>query len=110
MTNRELSETAMVLAIACTFLAPLAPAGLALMNSGLGRSRNAAHAMLSTLCVMGVAMLAYFAVGLAWQGAPGGPAHVWMVHGKPWSWIGAGRFLMRGIETDPIGPGEVLGM
>src|ERR1051326_653742 len=100
MTAPALTDTAAALCLAWTFLVPLAPAGLALMNTGLGRSRNAAHAMLSALCVMGVAALVYFAVGFAWQGYPGGTGHVWVLHAKPWSWLGAGRFLMRGVESE----------
>ena len=38
-------------------LIPLAAAGLALIHQGLGRSRSAAHAMLATLCAMGVAAI-----------------------------------------------------
>ena len=44
-------------------MVPLAIAGLALINSGLSRSRSAAHAMLAPLCVMAVAVLAYFVCG-----------------------------------------------
>src|SRR5262249_2004960 len=44
-------------------VAPLAIAGLALINTGLGRSRSAAHAMTSSLCVLSLAMLIYFAWG-----------------------------------------------
>jgi len=52
------SETA---ALAVVFLLPipLAAAGVALMNTGLGRSRSAAHALLSSLCAFALAALAY---------------------------------------------------
>ena len=52
---------------------PLAIAGLALINTGLGRSRSAAHAMTSSLCVLSLAMLIYFAWGGAIEGSVGGP-------------------------------------
>jgi len=52
-----------------TALVPLASAGLALMNSGLSRSRGAAHAMLAPLCVTAVAVLAYFVCGWSLQSA-----------------------------------------
>ena len=52
---------------------PLAIAGLALINTGLGRSRSAAHAMTSSLCVLSLAILIYFAWGGAVEGAVGGP-------------------------------------
>jgi Amt family ammonium transporter len=81
-------------------LVPLAGAGIALINAGLGRSRNAAHSMLSALCALAVAALAYFTIGFAWQGYPGLPEHVWSIQGKAWSWIGSERFLFRGLEFD----------
>jgi Amt family ammonium transporter len=76
---------------------PLAGAGLALINSGLTRSRGAAHAMLSPLCAMAVAMLAYCVCGWSWQSFPGQPAHVITMLGKSWSWIGVGPFFLRGF-------------
>src|SRR5262249_15287258 len=54
-------------------VAPLAIAGLALINTGLGRSRSAAHAMTSSLCVLSLAMLIYFAWGGWMEGSVGGP-------------------------------------
>ena len=71
--------------LACVFfilLVPFAAAGLSLMNVGLGRSRSAGHMMMASLCTLAVAGIAYFAVGFAWQGAVGGPAHVLNVSGK----------------------------
>lgn len=81
-------------------LVPFAGAGLALINTGLGRSRSAAHAMLASLCVMAVAALVYFVCGFAWQGFVGRPAHVWTIGSKPWSWIAAEPFLLRRLELD----------
>lgn len=81
-------------------LAPCALGGLALINAGLGRSRNAAHSMLSSLCVIAAAALAYFAVGSAWQGYAGQPARVFAVGGRIWNWIGSEQFFMRGIAAD----------
>ena len=81
----------------CIFLIPFAAAGLSLINTGLGRSRSAAHSMLSSLCVVSVAALAYCLCGFAWQGFPGGPAHSLAIAGKEWGWIGAEHFLMRGV-------------
>jgi len=90
-------------ALLCLFfilLAPLAPAGLALMNTGLGRSRSAAHAMLASLCVMAVAAIAYFFCGFAWQGFAGGAAHSLPVAGKEWNWSAAEPLFMRGRPLD----------
>lgn len=51
-------------------LVPLAIAGLATINTGLGRARSAAHAMTSSLCVVSVAVLVYFVCGFKLQGYP----------------------------------------
>ena len=40
--------------LAVIWLVPLAAAGVALINTGLGRSRSAAHAMTSSLCASAV--------------------------------------------------------
>ena len=95
-----MTQPAVVLCIFCILLAPLACAGLALINTGLGRSRSAAHAMLSALCVMAVAAIVYIACGFAWQGFAGGPARVFMVAGKAWSWIASGPLFLRGLTLD----------
>jgi Amt family ammonium transporter len=49
-------------------LVPFTIAGLALINTGLGRSRSAAHAMTASLCVICIAVLVYFAWGFSVQG------------------------------------------
>ena len=89
-----------ILCLGCILLVPFAIAGLTLMNAGLGRSRNAAHQVLNSLCVIAVAVAAYFVCGFAFQGASG-LAHYWFEAGwKEWSWIAAGRFFLRGIAFD----------
>jgi Amt family ammonium transporter len=75
------------------FLVPCAVAGLALISTGLGRSRSAAHSMMTSLCVLAVAALAYFVCGFAWQ-TPFGPQHIATIAGKEWNWLGAGRFFL----------------
>jgi Amt family ammonium transporter len=91
---------AMALCFLFTLLVPLAGAGLALINAGLGRSRSAAHAMLASLSIIGIAALAYFVCGFAWQGAPGLPAHSLAVAGKSWNWLAAEPFFLRGLALD----------
>ena len=81
-------------------LVPFAGAGLALVNSGLGRCRSAAHVMLASLCVVGVSALVYVAVGFSWQGAIGRPAHSALIGAKPWNWIAAQPFFLRGMSLD----------
>ena len=89
-----------LLSMGCVLLVPFAMAGLALMYAGLGRSRNAAHQLLTSLCVFAVAAAAFFACGFAFQGAPG-TAHYWFEAGyKEWSWIAAGRFFFRDVAFD----------
>ncbi len=86
-------------------LAPLAGAGLALMNAGLGRTRNAAHSMMAALCVIAVAACAYFVCGRAFQGYGGGLAHILTVAGQPWDWLGAEPWFFRGLPMNGASPG-----
>jgi len=96
----SLSQSSATLCFVLILLVPLAAAGLALVNCGLGRSRSAAHMMMASLCVFGVAALVYVAIGFSWQGAVGRPAHVLMIAGKPWNWIAAEPFFLRGLRLD----------
>jgi ammonium transporter, Amt family len=88
----------------CILLSPLTLAGLAIANSGLGRSRSASHSMLSALCVVGVAALAWCVCGFAWQGYPGRPAHFITVAGTPWNWIASESFFLRSLRLDGSAP------
>jgi Amt family ammonium transporter len=97
-----LSETAVILCIVFILLVPLAAAGLALVNAGLGRSRSAAHSMLTSLSVIAVAAVVYFVFGFSWQGFIGQPAHVFTMGGKVWSWISAEPLFLRGLRLDDI--------
>ena len=92
-----LSETGAALCMLAILLVPLAGAGLALINTGLGRSRSAAHSMLAALSVMAAAALAYSFCGFAWQSVAGGPAHTFVLAGKSWNWLGADAFFLRGV-------------
>jgi ammonium transporter, Amt family len=106
------SEVSAVFCLFLILLVPFAGAGLALINSGLGRSRSAAHAMLAALCVMAVAALVYVIVGFAWQGVAGRPDHVLVAGGKAWGWLAAEPFFLRGLRLDlsPAGLAVLLGM
>jgi len=95
-----MTDPAMTLAFVCLLLAPLAGAGLALINCGLVRSRNAAHFMLAALCAMAIAAGMYFVCGFRFSGSAGGPAYDLFVAGKPWSWIGAGPLFLRGVALN----------
>jgi ammonium transporter, Amt family len=95
------SKLADATAVACLFfifLVPLASAGLAIMNVGLGRSRSAGHMMMASLCSLAVAALAYFVCGFGWQGYIGRPAHEILLGGKSWNWIAAEPFFFRRLD------------
>jgi ammonium transporter, Amt family len=98
--NVSLSETSAAFCFLLILLVPFAGAGLALINSGLGRSRSAAHAMLASLCVVSVAAIVYLIVGFSWQGAAGRPAHALVLGAKTWNWIGAEALFLRGLSLD----------
>ncbi|PYU33694.1 MAG: ammonium transporter [Acidobacteria bacterium] len=93
-----ISITEIALIIVLILLAPLAIAGLALINTGLGRSRSAAHSMLASLCIFAVAAGAYLICGFAWQGYIGAPAHVIVVAGRQWNWLARAPFFFRGMD------------
>ena len=95
-----ISESGIGFCLFLIFLVPLAAAGIALINTGLGRSRSAAHAMLASLCVMATAALAYFVFGFSWQGFPGMPAHAIAAGGKSWNWLADQQFFLRGVALD----------
>ncbi len=107
-----ISFSASLLCLAFIFLVPCAAAGLALIGNGLGRSRSASHSMMSSMCVLAVAALAYFAFGFAWQGFAGGPAHVASLGGKEWDWIASGRFFLahQALDGSPSSLAALLGM
>jgi len=81
-------------------LVPLAAAGLALMNAGLGSSRSSAHALVSSICAVAVATVVYIAFGFSWQGYPGRPAHEITLASARWNWLGGGPFFLRGLPLD----------
>jgi Amt family ammonium transporter len=95
-----LSDIGALLCMVSILLIPLAAAGLSLINAGLGRSRSASHLMLSSICVMCLAALAYFVCGFSWQGYAGGPAYQFFLAGRGWNWIASGPFFLRRIDLD----------
>lgn len=97
MTHTALDLQSVLCVVLILFI-PFAALGLALISTGLGRSRNAAHMMLASLCVMGVATAIYFMFGFAWQNVPGGPSHVLTIAGKSVDWIGAAPFFLFGAH------------
>jgi len=100
MTTPGLSEVAVIACLFFIFLTPLAAAGLALINAGLGRSHSAAHIVMASLSALSVAGLVYFAFGFGWQGFIGGPSHILNISGKGWNWIAAEPFFFRKLGLD----------
>ncbi|MGH9494192.1 MAG: ammonium transporter [Candidatus Sulfotelmatobacter sp.] len=103
MTTPSLAAASDASTVLCTLLVlmvPMACAGLALVNTGIGRSRSGAHAMLSSLCVLSIAAIVYVIFGFSSQGAWGRPAHAFILGGKPWSWIAAEPVFLRGLPFD----------
>jgi ammonium transporter, Amt family len=96
----SLPETSAILCLVLILLVPLAGTGLALVNTGLARSRSAAHIMLASLCVFAVAAIAYVIFGFSWQGTAGSPARVLLIGGRAWNWIAAEPLFLRGLHLD----------
>src|SRR4051812_37812740 len=93
-------ETSFALMLILLLLAPLAIAGLALVNTGLGRSRSAAQSMLGTMVVISTAVIAFVLVG--WAIADGGDRDLVLhIAGKPWNWAGSERCFGLGLSSAP---------
>jgi len=100
------SDAVPALTLALLFLAPLAIAGVALINTGLGRSRSAAQAILGNLAMVAVAAIVFALFGAAIAGSlpatPGGAGHTFHLAGQPWNWIGSGSLLLGGLGSAPF--------
>jgi Amt family ammonium transporter len=92
-----LPDAGSALTFGLLLLAPLAIAGLALVNSGLGRSRSAAQALLGSVVIFSVAVIWFAAIGSIFTG-PSRSA-VLTVAGKPWNWLGRGPWLLGGFHA-----------
>jgi Amt family ammonium transporter len=93
----NLSEIQTTICIFLLMLAPLAGCGLALINAGLGRSRNAAHSMMAALCIIAITTCAWFVCGWAFEGYPGGLTYSFQAGGRQWYWLGAEPWFFRGF-------------
>jgi Amt family ammonium transporter len=90
------SDSMFVIALALLVLSTLAIAGVALLNTGLGRSRSAAQSMVGCVTMVAVATIAFAVVGVSFAGVPG---HALAVAGKSWNWIGAAPLLLRHFDA-----------
>ena len=93
-------ETSFALTLGLLLLAPLAIAGVALINTGLGRSRSAAQSLLGSLVVISTAVIAFALVGSAIAAGTSGD-HVFHLAGKAWNWAGAGPLFLSGLGAAP---------
>jgi Amt family ammonium transporter len=100
-----MTDAAFALALALLLMAPLAIAGVALINTGLGRSRSAAQALLGNLAIVAVTAIVFALIGAtvagSLPGTPGSEGHILHLAGKPWNWLGAGPFLLGGLAAAP---------
>ncbi|MGA8030283.1 MAG: ammonium transporter [Bryobacteraceae bacterium] len=110
--NTVLPDATLGVCLFLIFLVPLAGAGISLINTGLNRSRSAAHGIVAALSVASLAVLVYVICGFAWEGLSGQPGYVIGLGGKAWNWIAAGPLFLRGVEFagSPGGPIVLLQM
>jgi Amt family ammonium transporter len=74
---------------------------VALINTGLGRSRSAAQSLLGSVAILAVAVLVFALVGAALAGTPGGAGWNFQLAGKYWNWAGAAPLLLGGLGATP---------
>jgi ammonium transporter, Amt family len=94
-----MSDAAIAVTLVLLLLAPLAIAGLTLINTGLGRSRSAAQAMLGSLFLGAVAAVVFAIAGAGFAGLPGNWAVVLHAYGKTWNILGLGGFFLHGLGS-----------
>ena len=99
-----MSEAAFAFTLVLLFVAPLSIAGVALTNTGLGRSRSAAQSMLGNLAIVAVAAIVFVLLGSDLAGEPGGAGRVFHLAGAGWNWMGATPLLLKSFAAAP-GPG-----
>lgn len=78
-------------------LLPMLIAGVAIMNTGLGRTRSAAHFMLASLATVALAACVYVGWGFSWEGFAGRPVHSFFLHGRPWDWLAREPLFLHGL-------------
>jgi len=100
--SSQLSDACIVLDLLLLILAPLAIAGVALINVGLGRSRSAAQALLGNMVIIATALIGFALVGATLAGNIGGSGHVFHLAGKSWNWLGEGPLFLKGIASAPV--------
>jgi ammonium transporter, Amt family len=97
-----LSEAACVLCLILLLMAPMAIAGVALINTGLGRSRSAAQALLGNLAIVAVTAIVFVLIGATFTGVLNTACRTFYLAGKPWNWLGAGPLFLGGLGSTPL--------
>ena len=95
-------DAVFALTLALLLLAPLAIAGVALINAGLGRSRSAAQALLGNLAIVAVTSIVFAVVGASIAGnLPGSWGIAFHAGGTAWEWMHFGPLLLGGLSAAP---------
>ncbi|MDR3763520.1 MAG: hypothetical protein P4M01_05430 [Acidobacteriota bacterium] len=97
-----LTELQTAVCAVALLLAPLAVAGLVMINAGFGRSRSAAHSLIASLCAFAAASLSFVIFGGWLASYAGGPAHSLQVGATAWRIAGAAGLFLRGIKFDGL--------
>jgi len=87
------------LTLGLLLLAPLAIAGIALVNAGLGRSRSAAQSLLGSVTIVSTSAIGFAVVGAAFAGAA---SHTLWLAGKPWDLLGAAALFLQHFTAAPL--------
>ena len=98
-------EPIAVLCIVLIAMLPLALAGLALLNTGLGRSRSAAQSLLGALVAVSVAGVVFCVLGFSFAGFQGMTSYSLMLGSARLDWIGATGLFFSGLHWDGSLPG-----
>lgn len=101
LETAPMSEAVFALTLALLLIAPLAIAGIALINTGLSRSRSATQALLGNMAMVAIAGIVFAAAGAALAGSLSGSGYAFHLAGKSWKWIGSGHLLVSGIRSAP---------
>lgn len=94
------SEPIAVLYIVLMAALPLAIVGLALLNTGLGRSRSAAQSLLGALCAVAVAAVAFCILGFSFTGFPGMTSYSLSLGSAHFDWIAAVPMFFGALHWD----------
>lgn len=96
--THPLTPAAFALTLGFLLLAPLAIVGVALINTGLSRSRSAAQSLLGAMLVISVAVIAFALIGATFATGSG---HIFQLSGKLWNWAGTGPVCLVGLASEP---------